>query len=125
MAEAPRLTLSNFSELVDAAENGATVLASIRNTHTGEVLRVPSDVLIMATGFERPCPHPLLTRMSDELTMLADGKAYELDATWRIKPRRPCDYGVFMQGYGERTHGFSEVVLSLMPRRARAIAGAV
>jgi L-ornithine N5-oxygenase len=125
VAEVPRLALRNFSELVDAEESGDAVLASVRETHTGEVLQVPSDVLILATGFDRPCPHPLLTRLSGELTTLADGKAYDLDANWRIKPRRPCAYGVFMQGYRERTHGFSEIVLSLMPKRARAIACAL
>lgn len=121
----PRFTVHNFSDLVDATESGGRVTASVKKLTSGDIDEVQSDVLVMATGFSRPCPHPLLTGLADELCTLPDGKAYDLDSSWRIKTRSPCDYGIFLQGYGERTHGFSEVVLSMMPRRARTIAAAV
>ncbi len=125
ISQSPRITVRNFSELLDANEAEGGVTASIRDTRTGVIEPLSSDVIIMATGFDRPCPHPLLWRMADELMTLEDGKAYDLDPNWRIKSRQPSEYGIFMQGYGERTHGFSEVVLSLMPKRARAIACAI
>lgn len=124
-AEAPCFAMRNFSELVDAEERYGVVLRPSR-----------TPIVARSVGSHRMClssrrcvtdhaRHPLLTRMTDELTTLQDGKVYDLDASWRIKPRRPCDCGVFMQAYVERTHDFSEVVLSLMPQRACAIGCAI
>ncbi|WLP57473.1 SidA/IucD/PvdA family monooxygenase [Agrobacterium fabrum] len=121
-----RFSFNPFSELTEAEELNGRVVAKIRDLPSGRVSEVRSDVLIMATGYDRPCPHPLLEQIQPLLKTTDDGRSYLLDGDYKVQSSSgPLGFNVFLQGYAERTHGFSEALLSLVPVRAQRIAKAV
>jgi len=123
---AGRFSFNRFSELVGAREMDKGVVAEVKNLTTGKITDVRSDLLILATGYQRPCPHPLLQNLQQYFQTTEDGQSYHLDRNYQIvTTRQKLGFNVFMQGYGERTHGFSEALLSLVPIRAERIAKAI
>lgn len=121
-----RFVFKPFSELVGAKEIDGRVIAQIRDLPSGGITEVGSDVLVLATGYDRPCPHPLLEQIQPLLQTTEDGHAYLLDSDYKIRScAAPLGFNVFLQGYAERTHGFSEALLSLVPVRAQRIAKAM
>ena len=123
--EGNRYHFNKFSEIIDGREIDNKTFSKIRCIHTGDIREIESDFTILATGYERPCSHPLLQNLDDFLQKIADETAYEIDENYRVRTSLPTKFNIYMQGYGERTHGFSETLLSLMPERAVRIASAL
>ena len=78
------------------------------------------DAVILATGYRYPMPLPLLDSLADRFEFDPDGR-YLLNRDYSIRTVNSDGPKVFLQGYAEATHGFSEVLLSLMPQRAAEI----
>lgn len=112
---------NKFSEVVDCEEIQNGVLSTVRNIHTNETYKVKSDFTIMATGYKRECPHPLLKNIDDSLLKIANNSYYDIDENYRIKTSTDVDFNIYMQGYAENSHGFSETLLSLMAERSQKI----
>ncbi len=117
-----RYSFNRFSEIIGGYEVDNRTLTKIRNIHTGEIEEIDADFTILATGYQRPCPHPLLRSFDHLLKKTEDQTAYEIDHNYRVKTEIETGFNIYMQGYAERTHGFSETLLSLMPERAAKIA---
>ncbi|MEY9933103.1 L-ornithine N5-oxygenase [Catenulispora sp. GP43] len=114
------LRLHRFTELTAAEDRGDHAVADYRNVEDGTPLRVTSDAVILATGYRYPMPIPALAGVADRLLMEAPdryriGRDYAVAADQDFLPR------IYLQGFAEATHGFSEVLLSLMPFRAAEI----
>ena len=78
------------------------------------------DAVILATGYRYPTPLPLLQGAAD-LFETDDAGRYQLNRDYSVQTTDLNGPKVFLQGYAEATHGFSEVLLSLMPHRAAEI----
>ncbi len=117
-----RFTFNRFTEIVDACETGKGAVATMKNITDGTITDVFADVTILATGYDRPCEHPLLEGLSDYLETDSTAQIYTMNRDYSVKMRQPCGFNVFLQGYAEKSHGFSEALLSLMPERAATIA---
>jgi L-ornithine N5-oxygenase len=118
------LQLHRFTELTSASGNESAATAHYRHLDTGAALTVESDAVILATGYRYPMPIELLAGVHQFLLMATEdryaiGRDYDIQTPDGFRPR------IFLQGYAEATHGFSEVLLSLMPFRAAEIVDAV
>lgn len=112
-----------FNRLVEylsgeSAADGAHV--RYRSVETGEEWTEQYDAAILATGYRYPMPSPLLADLADGFVVGSDGR-YELNRDYSISSVDAAAPRVYLQGYGESSHGFSEVLLSLMPHRAAEI----
>ncbi|MCV0427977.1 MAG: lysine N(6)-hydroxylase/L-ornithine N(5)-oxygenase family protein, partial [Roseibium sp.] len=117
-----RFQFNRFSEIVDAEEGSDRSVAIMRDMTDGSCFEVAADVTILATGYDRPCVHPLLEGLTDHLLIDGETNSYNIDRNYKVQTEQECGFQVFLQGYGERSHGFSEALLSLMPERAARIA---
>jgi len=117
-----RFTFNKFSEITDAVEQNGHGVAHMRRINDDTNFEVAADVTILSTGYDRPCPHPLLHRLSEYLEISEDGANYEMDRDYKILAPSTSGFEIYLQGYSENTHGFSEALLSLMPERASEIA---
>jgi L-ornithine N5-oxygenase len=78
------------------------------------------DAVILATGYRYPTPLSFLQGAAD-LFETDDTGRYLLNRDYSVRTADSNGPKVFLQGYAESTHGFSEILLSLMPHRAAEI----
>jgi L-ornithine N5-oxygenase len=114
------LRIDRFVELVAAADEDHAARAVYRHLHTGEQVEVEADAVILCTGYRYVMPLPMLAGVQEHLEMKSPDQ-YALERHYSIARRDGFRPGIYLQGYGELTHGFSEVLLSLMPHRAAEI----
>lgn len=85
---------------------------------TGGSITEEHDLVVLATGYEYRMPMTMLGGLNGHLELDEQG-GYVIGKDYKL--RSALNAGVYLQGYGESTHGFSEVLLSLMPHRAAEI----
>lgn len=95
-----------------------------RSTVDGTESTERYDAVILATGYRYPMPLPILEGIGGIFEAGTDGR-YQLNRDYSISTSSPDSPRVFLQGYAEASHGFSEVLLSLMPHRAAEIVDSV
>ena len=120
-----RFTFNRFSEILDAVEQDGHGVAHMRRINDQSSFEVAADVTILSTGYDRPCPHPLLDSLSEYLEVSDDGANYQMGRDYKITAPKTSGFQIYLQGYSENTHGFSEALLSLMPERASEIADGI
>lgn len=84
-------------------------------------LRLPVDGAVIATGYDWPRRHPLLSGLASWFEDDGDG-GWRVERDYSLSTPDSFRANVFLQGYCESTHGISETVLSLLPVRAGDIA---
>jgi L-ornithine N5-oxygenase len=114
------LRMMRFAELAATSETAQAVSATYRDLEGGPDTIIESDAVILATGYDYPMPIPTLAGCQKFLRLNQDSsytvlRNYAIETDPSFRPR------VFLQGFSEQTHGFSEVLLSLMPFRAAEI----
>lgn len=115
-----RLELLPFHQL-EEARDGAEATLVFRDLHSDERREVKADAVVLSTGYDRTPPAELLAPLAsylrtDERGDLRVSRRYAIESHDEFHPR------IYLQGYCEPTHGFSEVLLSLLPIRAAEIA---
>ncbi|MFJ9559204.1 lysine N(6)-hydroxylase/L-ornithine N(5)-oxygenase family protein [Streptomyces fuscichromogenes] len=114
------LSLHRFTELVGAYSDADRAVATYFHLDSAETSKVEADAVILATGYRYRMPVPALAGLGAHLRMetperYAIRRDYAIESVEGFAPR------IFLQGFAEATHGFSEVLLSLMPVRAAEI----
>lgn len=118
------LRIHRFTEFTGAREDASGAVAEYRSLENGETFEVAADAVILATGYRYPMPVPVLRDVQDNLRM--DGSdRYEIERDYSIARVSESGPRIYLQGFAEATHGFSEVLLSLMPFRAAEIVDSV
>lgn len=107
----PFLELRELSE----ADDRVTLRFTSRKDGTSETLE--ADAAILATGFERPRLHSLLTDLAQWFIPSGDG-GFEVSRNFRLRTRPGFEPNVFLQGFCEETHGLSDTLLSTLPIRS-------
>lgn len=115
-----RLFVHRFSKLMSAEENGNGLKVKVQERCTGatEVLRC--DGLVLATGYDR-CLDEEIFR--DVLPLVERNSSGELVLTrdYRVRTTKEMECGLYVQGYGESSHGLGDTLLSLLPFRSKEI----
>lgn len=77
------------------------------------------DAIILATGYERRTHHEFLEPLKHHL------RDFRVDRNYRLISDDACSPPIFLQGFCEATHGLSDTLLSVLPKRAEEIGKAV
>ena len=115
-----RISIRRFHELKSAEENDTEVKAIFTEVNTGATLDITADALIMATGYNLKQPLAILKEVHPYLQFTANG-TYVVKRNYYIDRKVGFTPKIYLQGYCEATHGFSEVLLSLLPFRSDCI----
>lgn len=112
-----RARIRSYLHLEELTENAAGVTARFRDLlHDCEAV-FAVDGVILCTGYAWRKEHPLLAELDPWFERDGAG-GYRLLRDYRLASDPRFTPGVFLQGFGEGTHGASETVLSLLPVRA-------
>ena len=115
-----RLTIQRFFELESAEESEDSVSAIFRNHARECSVEIRCDALIMATGYDRNAPLDILDELRPFLASDRNGQ-FQVERNYNIKRLPGFRPKIYLEGYCEATHGFSEILLSLLPIRSLQI----
>jgi L-ornithine N5-oxygenase len=115
-----RLTIQRFFELESAEESEDSVSAIFRNHARECSVEIRCDALIMATGYDRNAPLDILDELRPFLASDRNGQ-FQVERNYNIKRLPGFRPKIYLEGYCEATHGFSEILLSLLPIRSAQI----
>ena len=112
-----RARIRSYLHLRELAETAAGVTARFRDLLYDREVVLAADGVILCTGYAWRKEHPLLAELAPWFERDGAG-GYRLLRDYRVASDPDFAPGVFLQGFGEGTHGASETVLSLLPVRA-------
>lgn len=113
-----RFSLYRFHELIATKDNEKVDALFYDRFLKTEVWK-KFDSIILATGYKHNIPHPLLENINNFL--LHENK-YIFDKDYSLIPNNKIfKPKVYLLGYAEESHGFSETLASLMATRAKKI----
>jgi L-ornithine N5-oxygenase len=119
-----RYRFDRLVEFVGGTSSEHSAEATYRSLENSQITTSSYDAVILATGYRYPSPLPLLDGVGDYLETDSHG-SYRINRDYSVSTTEDIGPRIFLQGYAESTHGFSEVLLSLMPERAAEIADSV
>ncbi|SNB72808.1 L-ornithine N5-oxygenase [Arboricoccus pini] len=98
--------------VVESASEGEKIDLALRDTVSGEAALHRFDLVMLATGYRYDAHQRLLEGLADDL----DG--FEVDRFYRLKTPPSYSSRIYLLGCNEDTHGLSDTLLSILPRRA-------
>ncbi len=105
-----------------AGDPGASALeVVVESLATGQRTRIDADLVVCATGYSRPDPLPLLAELLPYCKLDDHGRLL-LRRDYSVMMDDAVGCGVYVQGYGEHSHGLGATLLSLTAVRAGEIA---
>lgn len=124
VAGSDRYRFNRLVEYVGGASRDDLAEVRYRSVEDGSETTERYDVVILATGYRYPTPLPLLAGLAGHFRVDTKER-YLINRDYSVRTIDADGPKVFLQGYAEATHGFSEVLLSLMPHRAAEIVESV
>lgn len=115
-----RLIVHRFSRLVSATENGDGVKVTIQERCSGATQMLRCDGLVLATGYDR-CLDTAIFADLLPLVEKTESGGISLSRNYRVRTITEMDCGLYVQGYGESSHGIGDTLLSLLPFRSKDI----
>jgi L-ornithine N5-oxygenase len=115
-----KVRIRSLRELRQVEPNGDAVVATLWNKAEGRLERMDADGVVLATGFERSRPHPLLRDLAPYLLTTGDG-CYRVSRDYRVQCVPGFAPMVYLQGFCESTHGIPDGLLSILPVRSQEI----
>jgi L-ornithine N5-monooxygenase len=119
-----RARIRSFHHLEHLTEVGGRVRARFRDLLHEQTVTLEADGLLLCTGYTWPKEHPLLAALDPYVRRNGD-RGYHLERDYRLSTEPSFAPGVFLQGFGESSHGASETVLSLLAIRAGEILSSI
>ncbi|KPH65600.1 ornithine monooxygenase [Pseudoalteromonas porphyrae] len=104
------------NEVTQASEKSGQITLSILDKKSNKHATNNYDLVILATGYERPKMAPMLEPIKDYLGNIDIDRNYQVKADDRFLP------SLFLQGRSESTHGLSDTLLSVLSMRSAEIA---
>lgn len=111
-----RLHMARYHDLKSTRSVDNEVFLTFQNLMTGEEVKMCADGAILATGYDRSTPLPLLDELSP--WFMYDKSNYLIERNYAIKTNEKFYPRVYLPGYSEKTHGFTETLLSILPIRS-------
>ena len=108
-----------FCELRNIKSKESKYQIFYRDKLHGKIDSFSSDIICFATGYRNVGGMPLLTNMKEYLTLKKGD--YDVDSYYRICAKSNFNVGIYLQGYSQKTHGFTEGTIADLAGRARTI----
>jgi len=103
------------SDIIHACAAGEQVELSVYDHNTAKELRAEYDLVILATGYQRPKMMSMFEPIKQYLGDMQIGRNYQLHTDKNFLPP------IFVQGLSESTHGLSDTLLSVLAIRSEEI----
>ncbi|ALU41731.1 lysine N(6)-hydroxylase/L-ornithine N(5)-oxygenase family protein [Pseudoalteromonas rubra] len=115
----PRLHFRRMTRVEDAKVTSNKVRVTLRDIHNDKAVTEHFDALIMATGYERASPHPLL----DSLYGLIEFEQNKpiISRYFCVKTQAHVNARIILQGFSENAHGLTDTLLSTLSVRSEEI----
>jgi lysine/ornithine N-monooxygenase/predicted FMN-binding regulatory protein PaiB len=115
-----RLFVHRFSKLVSAEENGNGVKVMVQEHCGGDSQALRCDGLVLATGYKRCLDE---TIFKDVLPFVEKNESGDilLSRNYHVRTTVEMNCRLYVQGYGESSHGLGDTLLSLLPFRSKEI----
>lgn len=117
---AQRLTIHRFSALASIQTDANGVVITCTDRCDAEPTATKLDGLALATGYERELDTEIFAEILPFMQREPSG-APRLTRNYRVEMQPQISAGLYLQGYGESSHGLSDTLLSLLPFRSRDI----
>ncbi|WNB91252.1 lysine N(6)-hydroxylase/L-ornithine N(5)-oxygenase family protein [Bacillus sp. NEB1478] len=109
--EKPEIFLQAMTELVHLEKEEDTNLLSMRQTVTGDVFELKSDVVILGTGYAPSFPH-FLMNMQEKIEWDKKNR-YQISHDYRLQTKGSDNNHIFIQNGELHTHGVGAPDLGL------------
>lgn len=119
-----RVALRPFLDFRSVVDGPSCVALELEDWLNDRSVRIEADIVVFATGYSMPNPHPLLAGLAPYLET-DDSGSYRLGRDYRVAAKGHFMPGVFVQGYAQGSHGISDTLLSVACVRAAEIAESV
>ncbi|GGT96943.1 lysine N(6)-hydroxylase/L-ornithine N(5)-oxygenase family protein [Actinomadura citrea] len=121
VAGAERLRILNVSRVLDVADRGAGgARVRVAFLPTGEVADLDADAVVYATGYRERDPFDLLGEAGAHCRSGPDGRPV-VERDYRIAAEPGPEWGVYLQGATEHSHGIASSLLSMTAVRTGEI----
>ncbi|MFI9362258.1 lysine N(6)-hydroxylase/L-ornithine N(5)-oxygenase family protein [Kitasatospora sp. NPDC053057] len=116
----PRLNFHNVSRVREVTETPDGLRIDVESLSSGTSTIVEAQALVCATGYTRTDPAVFLDGLLPHCRLDDQGRL-RLDREHRVVTDESVHCGIYVQGFGEHSHGLSETLLSLSAVRAGEI----
>jgi L-ornithine N5-monooxygenase len=108
-----RLRMIRMHDLTAARDDGDEVVLELTDWRTGATQELPTDLVLLGTGFSPEMPR-LVRTVTDGLG-LAEAN---VTRAYRLRIDEPATASCHLQGVNEATHGIADSLLSVLASRA-------
>jgi L-ornithine N5-oxygenase len=115
-----RVKIMPFLHLESMIETTNNIEAEFTHLIDKTTVKLECDGLILATGYDHSNQHSILDGISSYLTKEQCGD-YCLERNYRLISDKNFLPNIFLQGMCEKTHGFSDTLLSILSIRSKEI----
>ncbi|TDD79480.1 lysine N(6)-hydroxylase/L-ornithine N(5)-oxygenase family protein [Actinomadura rubrisoli] len=120
VAGTERLRILNASRVLDVRTEPGAVRLRVRFLPTGETTALAADAVVYATGYRERDPFDLLGEAGQHCRTGPGGRAV-VERDYRIATAPGCEWGVYLQGATEHSHGIASSLLSMTAVRTGEI----
>ncbi|WP_242890738.1 lysine N(6)-hydroxylase/L-ornithine N(5)-oxygenase family protein [Actinomadura litoris] len=120
VAGAERLRILNVSRVREVGEVPSGVRLRVAFLPTGETTDLDADAVVYATGYRERDPFDLLGEAGAHCRAGADGRPL-MERDYRIATEPGQEWGVYLQGATEHSHGIASSLLSMTAVRTGEI----
>lgn len=115
-----RLKLHSYTTVLKLQDIGNAVHVTMIDNTCGKEFAMVVDGVILATGYDQSGMRRLMATLEPYIR-LSDTGDYNVDINHRLMTAPECRAGIYLQGYAEHTHGFTEGTISNLGPRAKRI----
>ncbi|MGP4025471.1 lysine N(6)-hydroxylase/L-ornithine N(5)-oxygenase family protein [Actinomadura sp. 3N407] len=120
VAGAERLRILNVSRVMDVQDDAGGLRVRVGFLPTGEAADLDADALVYATGYRERDPFDLLGEAGAHCLAGPDGRPV-MERDYRIATEPGREWGVYLQGATEHSHGIASSLLSMTAVRTGEI----
>lgn len=120
VAGAERLRILNVSRVLAVREDAGGVRVRVAFLPTGETTDLDADAVVYATGYRERDPFDLLGEAGAGCRTRPDGRPV-MERDYRIATEPGREWGVYLQGATEHSHGIASSLLSMTAVRTGEI----
>lgn len=115
-----RLILHRFSEIQSTHDLGTHVELTVFRRDKCEQVKTTLDCIVLATGYSRRLDSEIFGTLTPMFRRDERGNPL-LTRDYRVETTGKISAGIYVQGYGEVSHGIGDTLLSMLPFRAQEI----
>lgn len=119
-----RLRMINASRVLGVSEDPDHVQVTVHHLMDNSVTRLDADAAVFATGYAPANVCPMLGELAEHCERDARGYAV-VERDYRVRTAEPADWGIYLQGGTEHSHGITSSLLSNVAVRAGEILASI